>query len=178
MSARTFTYTWTQTRLETIQDQFRYLLTYAGISGVDIDKIVHGVSQKVVQGVGVFGYDGTGLRVIEVELRVDWAVNAELTLSIPSITSGLSGWDDKQAPEVRVAGRRFADTAGRLGLSTNYWVAFIPSVTENSTLYADWKREMNLGGTTPGWKSSPAERNEAFLDLPEASVFIRRASED
>src|SRR5277367_512842 len=39
----TRTYTWTQTRLETIQDQFRYFMTYGGIRSVYIDSIIYGV---------------------------------------------------------------------------------------------------------------------------------------
>lgn len=92
MTPRTYTYTWTQTRLETIQDQFRYLMTYAGFKGNNIDRLVDGVGERAVAAVGVYGCDSSGLRVIEVELRVDWERNAELTLTIPNISSGLSGW--------------------------------------------------------------------------------------
>ncbi|MBV9011133.1 MAG: hypothetical protein JO281_23055 [Pseudonocardiales bacterium] len=175
MSPKTYTYTWTETRLETIQDQFRYLLTYGGINEGDIDKIVHGVSEKAIQAVGIYGCDRSGLRVIEVELRVDWALSAELTLTVPTITSGLSGWDGKQAPEVKVAGRRFATAAKELGLSKSYWVSFVQNVHSNSALHAEWRQKLGVGGTTPAWKSPPGERNERFLDLEEASIYIRRA---
>src|SRR6266567_8025502 len=103
MSIQTFTYTWTMTRLETIQDQFRFLLIYAGVADKDIDQVAHGVGQKAVKAVGVYGYDASNLRVIEAELRVNWKLNAELTLTTPVIKSGLSGWEGKQAPEVKVA---------------------------------------------------------------------------
>jgi hypothetical protein len=175
MSLQTFTYTWTQTRLETIQDQFRYLLTYGNVSDKHIDRVVDGVSKKAVQAVGLFGCDNSGLRVIEVELRVDWALSAELTLRVPKITGGLSGWDGKQAPEVKVAGRRFANTAQELRLATNYWVSFVRGVLSSPALHTQWKQSMNLGGSVPAWKSSPKERNETFLDLGEASVYMRRA---
>jgi hypothetical protein len=175
MSALTYTYTWAQTRVETIQDQFRYLLTYANVSDSYIDRVVYGVGEKVVLAVGLYGYDHSGLRVIEVELRIDWTLNAELTLSVPTITGGLSGWDGKQAPEVKVAGRRFADTAKEMGLSTNFWVSFVRNVTSNPARHTHWKGELSLGGTTPRWKSPPKERSETFLDLGEASIYIRRA---
>ena len=48
MTPRTYTYTWTQTRLETIQDQFRYLMTYAGFKGNNIDRLVDGVGERAV----------------------------------------------------------------------------------------------------------------------------------
>jgi hypothetical protein len=175
MMPQTYTYTWTQTRLETIQDQFRYLLTYANVSDARIDRVVDAVGEKAIQAVGLYGCDWSNLRIIEVELRVDWALSAELTLKIPTITGGLSGWDGKQAPEVRVAGRRFADTARDLGLVTNFWISLVSSITSNSTLYDQWKRKLNLGGTVPAWRSDPRERSEAFLDLNEASIYIRRA---
>jgi hypothetical protein len=177
MSSQTYTYsyTWVQTRAETIQDQFRYLLTYGDVCDADIEELVYGVSEKVVQAVGLYGYDASGLRVIEVELRVNWALSAELTLTVPTITSGLSGWDGKQAPEVKIAGRRFANTARELGLTSNYWVSLIRAVRNDSALYAQWKRELNLGGTVPGWRNSPKVQDERFLDLGEANIYLRRA---
>lgn len=175
MMPQTYTYTWTQTRLETIQDQFRYLLTYADVSQNDIDKIVGAVGDKAVQAVGLYGSDSSRLRVIEVELRVDWELNAELTLTVPTITGGLSGWDGAQAPEVRVAGRRFADTARELGLSTNWWLHFVRSITSNADIHDQWKKALNLGGTVPAWKSPPDEQDTTFLDLSEASIYMRRA---
>lgn len=175
MSAQTFTYTWTQTRLESIQDQFRYLLMHAGLADTYIDKIVSGVGEEAIQAIGVYGYDGTGLRVIETELRIDWSANAKLTLSMPTITGGLSGWDGKQAPETKVAGRRFAAAAAELRLSTNVWVSFVPKIRNNSEEYASWSRRLNVGGRTPAWKSPPEERDETYLDLAEAQIFMRRA---
>ena len=185
MSVQTYTYTWTQTRVETIQDQFRYLLIYANVSNKHIDKVVSAVGEKVIEAVGVYGCDNSKKRVIEVELRIDWALNAKLTLTVPSITGGLPGWDGKQAPEIRVAGRRFADTANELKLSKSYWIRFTPAVLGKPALHNEWKRKLNLGGTVPdwknapvpGWKKPPIERSETFLDLGEATVYIRRAGD-
>ncbi|MDH2430414.1 hypothetical protein [Sphaerisporangium sp. TRM90804] len=175
MSVQTYTYTWTQTRLESIQDQFRFLLTYGDIAEAYIDQVVQGVSLKAVESIGLFGCDHTGLRVIEVELRVDWSLHAQLTLSMPSITGGLSGWDGRQAPEVKVAGRRFAETAKRMRLDTNYWVQFTAAINNDAVVYKQWLAYMNLGGGAPAWKHAPQERSETFLDLGEANVFMRRA---
>lgn len=176
MMPQTYTYTWTQTRLETIQDQFHYLLTYADVGSSD--NVVYGVGEKAIRAVGIFGCDASGLRVIEVELRVDWSMSAQLTLTVPTITSGLSGWDGKQAPEVKVAGRRFASAARELRLKTNYWITLVPHILNDPTSYSWWKKRLNIGGTLPAWKSSPRERDETLLDLGEASVYIRRAGSE
>jgi hypothetical protein len=141
------------------------------------ENIAYAVGERVVQAVGIYGSDDSGVRIIEVELRIDWTLNAELTLSVPTITGGLSGWDGKQAPEVKVAGRRFANAVREMGLSTHIWVRFIPNVKNDPALHSYWKRELNLGGTIPRWRSSPRERSETFLDLNEVSVYIRRASD-
>lgn len=175
MMPQTFTYTWTQTRLETIQDQFDFLLTYADIPQQKIDKVVSAVGEKVIAAIGLFGCDDSGLRVIEVELRVDWELSAKLTLTIPVITSGLSGWDGKQAPEVKVAGRRFADAARDLRLSKSFWVRFIRSISSDQFEHEEWKRKLGLGGSMPAWRTPPQERSDNFLDLGEASIYIRRA---
>jgi hypothetical protein len=174
---RTYAYTWTQTRLETIQDQFRYLLLYADIADAKIDQVVHAVGQKALQAVEIYGYDASGLRVVEVELRVDWELNAKLTLSAPTIRSGLPGWRARQAPEVRVAGRRFAEVAREEGLNTSYWVLLTPSIRRNEQNYSNWRKHLGLShGGVPGWKEGTStERSERLLDINEADIFIRRA---
>jgi len=178
VTPRTFTYTWTQTRLETIQDQFRYLMTYAGYRGKNIDRLVDGVGERSVAAVGVYACDRSGKRVIEVELRVDWARNAELSLTVPTISSGLSGWDDKQAPEIKVAGRRFAETVKQMSLTTGFWVEAVKEIREDATKRAAWRGQLNVTGQSPpAWKSPPEERNEGLLDLDEARIFMRRAGD-
>ena len=167
--------TWTGTRLETIQDQIRYLLAYGDVSDGDIEQVAHAVSEKAVQEVGLYAWDDSELRIIEVDLRIDWLLGAALTLRAPNISGGLSGWDEKQAPEVKVAGRRFANTAMDLGLSTNWRVSLAQKVKNDPILYSKWKQELTLGRSAPGWKSPPVESNEALLDLGEASIYLRRS---
>jgi hypothetical protein len=179
VAARTFTYAWTQTRLESIQDQFRYFMTYGGIKEKDIDEVVYGVGEKAVQAVGIYGLDSSCLRVIEAELSVDWELSAKLTLSIPNISGGLTGWDRTQAPEVKVVGRRFAQAAERLQLTISYWVRFIPSVRDVPDSHKKWCDRLGLtcGQGPPGWKETPEERPETLLDIPEVQVSIRRAGQ-
>ena len=176
---RTNTYTWTQNRLETVQDQFRYLLMYGDVSEADIDKALYGVGLKVVQGIGIFGTDASGMRVAEVELRVDWNVNAQLTLTVPTIVGGLPGWKERQAPEIRVAGRRFAEVSRNLGLQTNYWVRFVRAVVADRARHRQLCDELGVSFDrgAPAWKSTPDERSETLLDLGEANVYIRRAGD-
>lgn len=177
MSPQTFTYTWTQTRIETIQDQFRYLLIYGDIGETHIDRVMSAIGEKAIEAIGLYGKDSSGLRVIEIELQVDWARNAELTLTTPIITGGLPGWDSTQAPEVRVAGRRFAETVKSLGLSIGWWITLAPWVRNNSDLNSKWRSKLHMGGSSPAWKSPPEERSENFLDISEATIIMRRASD-
>lgn len=175
---KTYTYTWTQTRVETIQDQFRYFLTYGAVAEAVIDNVVNAVGDKVIEAVGLYGYRTTGgkqKRVVELEFRVDWAHSAKLTLTMPHITGGLSGWDGKQAPEVKIAGRRFADVAKEMKLTKSYWIRFVPEVINDKALHDRWKRHLGLGGTVPDWESPPRETNDTLLDLGETSIYIRRA---
>jgi hypothetical protein len=179
MAAQTYTYTWTQTRLETIQDQFRYFMTYGNVAEASVDKVVYGVGEKVIEAVGLYACDSSDLRVIEAELKVDWDLNATLSLSVPTITSGLSGWGDgKQAPELKVAGRRFAQTAERLQLKVRYWVQFTRAVWSNPETYKSWctRAGVSYGSRPPEWKAAPESRPETLMDLSEMEVTLRRAS--
>src|ERR1019366_2196629 len=113
--------TWTRTRLETIQDQLRYFLAYGDVPDGDIEQVAYAVDEKAVREVGLYACDDSELRVIEVALRIDWPLGAELTLRAPTISGGLPGWDERQAPEVKVVGRRFARAAKELGLLPTKW---------------------------------------------------------
>lgn len=179
MAARTFTYTWTHTRLETIQDQFRYFMTYGNVDDGYVEKVVYGIGEKAIQAVGLFACDSSGLRVIEAELRVDWELSAKLSLSIPNISSsGLTGWDGTQAPEIKVAGRRFAQTAERLQLAINFWVLFTPAVRASSSNHEAWCKRVGvaINNPPPNWKEQPEDRTDTLLDLREAQVTLRRAT--
>jgi len=174
---RTYTHTWTQTRLETIQDQFRFLLMYANLPEATIDKVVAAVGQKVVGSVAIYACDATGFRVIEVELRVDWGQYAQLTLQVPEIQGGLPGWLDHQSPEVRVAGKRFAEVVKEQGFTNRWWLGLAPHIEQNATSRDEWKAYLGIQGETPPWKDkSSEERSESLLDLPEAQIFMRRWS--
>lgn len=173
---KTFTYTWTQTRLETIQDQYRFLLLYGGVAKAKADKIVEAVGKKVVAAVGIYGLNASGRRVAEVELRVNWDVSAKLTLTYPTIFSGLPGWTDKETPEIQVAGRRFAMLVREASLKTGHWVRFTPSVLANEPLHGKWRKHLGLGGTLPAWEGTTKQQSgHPILDLQEANVFLRRA---
>lgn len=177
MSPRTYTHTWTLTRLESIQDQFRFLLEHGGISQAHIEKVVYGVQEKAIKAVGLYATDSSGLRVIEVELSVDWDQNEQLTLSAPTIESGLSGWDGRQTGEVKIAGRRFSEKVAQFGLDAGHWISLIPRISDDSAQYQDWCRRLNLGGTTPNWRGTPHEVPDTLLDLPEVNIRMRMAGD-
>ena len=174
--AETYTYTWTQARLESIQDQFRYLMTFAELGDVLADKVEFGLDKKIISKVGVYGANSTNKRVVEVELSVDWSEHAKLTLAIPVIHSGLPGWQGKQAPEVRVAGGRFARVVKAEKLRVGWTVTFTSEIEANPTLRAKWEDYYKRSGMAPGWEGGAfEERSEDFLDLEELGVRIRRA---
>lgn len=171
----TRTYTWTQTRLETIQDQFRYFMTYGNIRSSYMEDIVYAVGEKAVEAVGIYGTDASGMRVIEAQLCVDWERSSTLSLTVPTLTSGMSGWDERQAPEVKLVGRRFAEAADRLQLKTNFWVRFIRNVRVDSAQHEHWCERLGLSGTAPAWRDPPQRIGENVFDLPELDVSILRA---
>jgi hypothetical protein len=172
---RTFTYTWTQTRLETIQDQVRFLCLYGSVAEAKAEKIIEAVGKKVIAAVAIYGRNAAGRRVAEVELRVDWKLHEKLTLTNAIIVSGLPGWTDKETPEIRVAGKRFATLVREANLEARYWVRFIPSVLANQPLHDKWKKQLNLGGAIPAWEGTSREQSNPLLDLAEANIYLRRA---
>jgi hypothetical protein len=176
---RTYTHTWTQTRLESIQDQFRYLLLYADISESHVDRVADGVAEEAIEAVGVYACDATGLRVVEVELKVDWSDHARLTLETPFIVSGLPGWKDHETPEMRVAGRRFAETVQEQELTTGWWIRLNGRIRQDSRRNEHWRTRLSMSGkSAPDWKGGGfEERTEKLLDLGESDVFIRRNRE-
>lgn len=176
---RTYTHTWTQTRLEAVQDQFRHLLQYANIGDATIDKVVDAVGKKVVGSVGIYACDKTDHRVIEVELRVNWGTHAELTLQVPEIRSGLPGWLGHQSPEVRVAGHRFADVVREQGFAVYWWIGLASQVRQDPVLHQEWNQYLGISGNARPWKEHGGtqpradERSETLLDLPEAEIVMR-----
>ena len=173
---RTYTHTWTQTRLESIQDQFRYLLMYADISENKIDEVVEAIGEKAIASVGVYGCDSTGERVIEVALKVDWSDHSRLTVETPFIVSNLPGWKDRETPEMRVAGRRFAETVKADSLTIGWWIELAPQVQSDTRRTEYWTTRLKIGGTSPAWKSGGfVEREDKLLDLGESSIYLRRS---
>ena len=175
-SPRTFTHTWAQTRLETLQDQFRYLLQYGGIKDDTIEKVLKGVADKTIAAVGVYGKDNSGARVVEVELRVDWGRHAELTLTVPTIHGGLPGWLDRQSPEVRVAGRRLATIIENQGLTVGWWIELAQAIRSDPPAKTKWEQHFSISGSAPKWKGGGYdERSERLIDMDEAETTIRRS---
>lgn len=181
MNARTatFTHTWTNTRLETIQEQFHKLLLYGGIRPAAIDRLLTAVANNHVTAIAVFGTDASKKRVVEVVLQVDWDVSARLTLVTPNLESGLPGWQDGEAPEIRVAGYRFAEVVKALELKTSFWVRFTPEIIANETLHRELADRYGVAfrSNVPDWKSEPEQRTDGLIDLPELNIAMRRISE-
>jgi hypothetical protein len=175
-SPRTYTHTWTQTRLESIQDQFRFLLMYANIDESYIDKVVVAIAEKAVLSIGVYGCDSSGLKVVEMELRVDWTDHAQLTLETPFIVGGLPGWNDHESPELRVAGRRFAEAVRERDLTNGWWIALAEVIANNPKQTRYWNKRLSIDGIPPEWKGGGfSERGEKLLDLTEADIFLRKS---
>lgn len=175
MSVRT--YTWTQTRLESVQDQFRYLLFYGSVQDKKIDLILRGIGAREIESVGIYGTNAAGQRVVEVELHIDWEQHGTLTLSVPSLVGDLPGWQGKQSPEIRVAGHRFAEVVKLLELSASFWVRFTKNVRGDPAVHRTKCDAYGLQyrSGVPDWQTAPEERSENFLDLGELDVTIRRA---
>jgi hypothetical protein len=155
-------------------------MTYGNVTEKSVEKVVYGVGEKVIEAVGLFACDSSGLKVIEAELKVDWDLNATLSLSIPTITSGLSGWGDgRQAPEIKVAGRRFAQTAERLQLKVRFWVQFARSILSDPKTHEAWCARVGVtyGSRPPDWKATPDNLPETLMDLSEIEITLRRATE-
>jgi hypothetical protein len=150
---------------------------YGGIAEDHIDRVVYALGDKAIEAVSLYGADSYPLRVAEIELRVDWNRNAELTLSVPMISGGLPGWDGNQAPEVKLVGHRFAETVSKLGLWVGWWISLAPWIENNPELHSQWRSWLEMNGQPPAWKNPPIERSDQFIDINEATFFMRRASD-
>lgn len=177
MSVFTRTYTTVKTRLESIEDQYAHFLQYGGLSDAQAEKILLGIRNKWLIAVGLYVVDASGRRVAEVELRVDWSRHGELVLVEPTIDLGLPGWSGTQSPEVKIAGRRFAQLAKELELPVTYWVRFEPALRADAARYNELCPKVGVvpNNAVPEWKTNPDERRDNLLDLAEAEVIIRRA---
>jgi hypothetical protein len=175
MNPRTYTHTWTKTRLEAIQDQVHKLLLYAGIPGNHIETVLKGVEAQDFCAVAVYGKDADGLRIVEVVLTMDWSAHQKLTLVVPNIIGDLPGWQEDEAPEVRVAGYRFAEVVKKLELSTWFWARFTPAIKSDPPLYESMCQQYGFTGKAPKWRDNPEMREDALIELPELTVEIRKA---
>jgi hypothetical protein len=179
MSVYTRTFTLVKTRLESIEDQYAHFLQYGGVADDKAEMILLGVRNKWLVSVGLYLADSSGLRVAEVELRVDWGRHGELVLVQPTIDLDLPGWNGTQSPEVKIAGRRFAQLAKEQDLPVRYWVRFAPSVVADPDRHKELCPQVGVSfqSGVPAWKSNPDERGDNLLDLAEAEIVIRRARE-
>lgn len=179
MSVYTRTFTLVKTRLESIEDQYAHFLQYGGVADDKAEMILLGIRNKWLVSVALYVADSSGLRIAEVELRVDWSRHGELVLVEPTIDLDLPGWSGTQSPEVKIAGRRFAQLAKELQLPVRYWVRFADSVVANARRHKELCPQVGVAykSGVPAWKSKPQERGDNLLDLAEAEIVIRRAGD-
>lgn len=163
--------------IDIIKDQFRYFLICGGITEDHIGRVLPAIGKKIIESICLYGKDSSGLRVIEIELRVDWARNAKQTSTTSTISGSLPGWDGKQSPEVSAAGDRFAEAVKGLGLSIGWTITLVPRVRNNPALNYKWRRKLRISGSPPAWQNSPEERRDAFADINEATIIMRHAGD-
>jgi hypothetical protein len=178
VSVYTRTYTIVKTRLESIEDQFAHFLRYGEMPEDKAEKILLGIRERFIGAVGLYVTDAAGLRIAEVALHVSWERHGELVLVRPTVDLELPGWTETQSPEVKIAGRRFAELARELDRPVRYWVRMAASGGRGP----GYRQACSRVGADPDrvveeWKSQPTDRSDCLLDLPEVQVVIRRASD-
>ncbi len=139
-------------------------------------RILRGVDQRWLTGVGVYVCNASGLRVLEAEIQINWQLHSDLTLLTPVVRSDLPGWQEGAAPEVQVIGRRFGTRARDLGLAPHYWVRFPYEARRDRSEYERRCRELGVSSemnTVPRWQSEPSARTYDLLDLVEVNVGLR-----
>ncbi|HMJ35407.1 MAG TPA: hypothetical protein VK501_15975 [Baekduia sp.] len=170
----TYTYTNAYTRAQAVVDQVSTLFREAGINGTSADKVCRGVQERWLVAVGLY-LVRDGLRVYEVEARINWSAHSDLAEL--EFASDLPGWEDNGSPEAIVLGRRFAGVAAKKGLSPRYWVRF------NSEILADPARHGELcpqvgvifEGRVETWSKEPTTRSLPLQDLREIGTSERSA---
>jgi hypothetical protein len=164
-------------RLELIQDQFRYVLFCGGFPEPFIEAVVGAVGK--IREMGVFGTDpATGLRLVEAELVVSWELDMELSMAAPDImTSQLPGWTGHLAPEIRVTGRRLAEAIDTLGLTPGFWITLDPSAQQDPSERQRLRETLGLPADPPLWHSPPQILTEIFLDLREVHLVMQAAAD-
>lgn len=170
----TFTYTYVKARAEAVVDQVDMFLQYAGIPEASREKILVGVEKRWLSDVGVY-LTRNGKRFLEAEIGVDWDLHSDLAKLTPTIRTDLPGWERGAAPEVRTIGRRFGQKAQDIGAAPNFWVRFIKTIRDDSSLY----RErclivgVNYQSHPPEWDTTPMERAYKVQDLEEVRTALR-----
>jgi len=169
-----YTYTYTYTRAQALVDQIDVLFSEAGINEGPRQKVCNGVTQRWVEGVGLY-LQRDDKMVYEIEASITWtalADSAELSFS-----TDLPGWERKGSPEAVILGRRFAATAASERLIPRYWVRFTKLIRNNPARHKALCVEVGVvfGGSPPSWKKTPVTRSLPLQDLGEINLSERSA---
>lgn len=170
----TYTYSYAYTRSQALVDQVGALFGAAGIGQDSIDKVRHGVNQKWLDAIGLY-LTRDGMRVHEVEARINWSAHAG-TASL-DFSIDLPGWDGTVSPEAAIVGARFAARAGAEGLTPSYWVRFTSAVRRDPDLHRRLCPQVGVvfGSSVAGWAKTPTEKALKLQDLGEVGLAERSA---
>lgn len=165
-----YTYTHAYTRAEAVVDQVSVLFTRAGIDSSSTGRVCLGVSERWLDAVGLYLERG-GKMVYEIEARISWQAHSDLAAL--EFSTDLPGWEGNGSPEAIILGDRFAGVASRHGLARRFWVRFIPAIYADPARHAQLSTKLGVGGTVPGWGSTPTTRSLTLQDLREIGVSER-----
>jgi hypothetical protein len=173
--ANTFTYTSTRTRTEAVIDQFDIFLRYTGLPAHARDRLLKGVEEMWFEAVAVYLVNGSGKRILEAEVAVNWSLHSDLAVLSPTVRGDLPGWESGAAPEIQVIGSRFGRKAEELNSAINYWVLFTSEIRANETRYNILCDKVGVSSRSrvPEWATLPQERAYCIDGLREVSTTLR-----
>ena len=99
---KSYTQSFTKTRISVLDDHFEMFLRCANMSDAEVEKLLNAVEKHEIEAVGVYLQEGE-YRIAEVEFNVNWEKHQTLLqLSGDLFDTDIGGWKDGVSPEAYI----------------------------------------------------------------------------
>lgn len=168
---RTATYTATYTRTVLIKMQIERVLMRSGMNPRNMRSVLHGVDQRWISEISVYGLDGQGYCHTELFVRIDWNRNA-LHLAAGRDTVQIdAGWEDGISTEIDLALQKFETFCRDLRLTKKVTVRYAPGLDSH-----DINRRLGFSPAAPvQWRGGTIGTVMSIPELDEVTVGLNAA---
>ena len=174
-----YTHPYTRTRIGVIGNHFELFLRYSNFTDHDVELFLEAVENKELSAIGIYIEDD-GYRIAEVEFEVDWDEHQRMIGTHGYFfDTDIDGWDEGTAPEAYVPARRLVKAAKRMNKAIRSWIRVSPDVRRDKAKHKAVCEKLGycFGSSVAPWKIPPLEDEFSLIDLPEARVTSREATQ-